>query len=233
MSICNAIPSVRISVILYLREVHLPVLDIWSYSSHAEHEQQVAWGRHHFGAWLGKLDTATAQAICEYKAQSDSFQNYLRDTRCAATWHPDRELHVAQQSGLIEAALKTTSIPQEIVVYRGTRQAFPPVLTVGQTVTDLAFMATSLSLAVAEEFACWDDPDELATVLAIRVPPGYPGAWVEELWHPDIREYEVLLPPATTLVVEKVEQVSSAHENLTTASMPVESTRRRAICQIL
>lgn len=225
--------SIEHGSILYILKVQLPDIPLWGYANHHQREQQTSWGKHHFGPWLGGLNRETQEAIAEFKAQSDSFNNFLRLPQPTFPHTDEHQRALATRILRLESALRRVTIPQDIRVYRGVRGPYPAELEIGQSVVDRSFTATSLLLGTAEEFSCWEDPEGIATILAIDIPAGHPGAWIEELANAENREYEILLPPRTQLVIDRVHHVSSDYVNLPdgACASPSDPVRRIALCR--
>jgi ADP-ribosyltransferase exoenzyme len=209
--------------------MRLPVLEKWSYATSEELAQHVEWGRHHYGPWQMGLDPETSEAVEQYRRQSDSFNNFLRYPEQVINWSDELTKSTAKHVVLLSAALTTSFIPEDILVYRGLRGPYLDDLKIGSKIIESAFVATSLALGTAEEFSNWKEPEEMATILAIQVPSGHCGAWVDELSARGGRdEYEILLPPMTTLVVDDLFHVSYDYKSLPVEQAPM---RRCAICK--
>ena len=146
-------------------------------------------------------------------------------------WSHEKTQQIAAQAAMLTTAIRKMSLPEDITVYRGLRGDDLPGIEVGKPFIEYGFVATTLALSIAEEFSEWDDPEDMATILAIRIPRDHPGVWIQEMFDCDQRnEYEIVLPPMTTLVPEAVFPVSFTYQSLPDFQVP---KRRCAICRCI
>ena len=121
---------------------------------------------------------------------------------------PSREVDLAVDPAdvaRLDAVIARGTLPETVTVYRGMRRSTPVATArqwVGSTMRDDAFLSTSLSPAVAEDFAY--DGAYNGTVYQITVPAGRPAAWLDR--HRSREEAEILLPRSSRFTVTDVSQ---------------------------
>ena len=160
------------------------------------------WGQSSYRAWVAKLKPDEREALDLFKgAHSKDVNHYLR----GITEDHDAKLG-KKLTGQIDKALRKSSVPENVTVYRGMRpEAFEGVIDPtdpgklrGLVLPDKGFAATSLSEETAR------GGYGIHGILAeIRVPKGTKAAYLDTsgIHQYAYTEYEMLLPRGTRFKV--------------------------------
>lgn len=147
------------------------------------------WGTEEFSDWKKSLSKGESVAIKEY-----ANYDFVDINKRLRTGRTDllRDKHKTNIN-LLTSALDRSTIPEDVVVYRGVRDS-PRVdrLEVGSVIVDNAFVSTSLSSSVAKRFSA-----EAGYSVEIVVPKGSKGAYRGSLY-----ELELLLQRGSQFSVE-------------------------------
>jgi hypothetical protein len=166
------------------------------------------WGAKEFAGWESSLDGAERFAVEAYTGGGyEEINAYLRGKHSADM--ADARGKTAQVIRGLDSALSKGKAPAALSAYRGVRgdaddpgsfvKAVVAAAQAGGTLTDQAFMSTSLSGSVAEKQFAGDRrmPGRETAVVRIHVPGGSPGAYSDVVG--DTGEAEWLMPRGTTL----------------------------------
>lgn len=119
---------------------------------------------------------------------------------------PFEDSDLKEKACLIQNALLSYALPEDIVVYRYTRRKAVKANCVGHihngaVISDPAFQSTSLVKSCMKSFA---KEYEMDCLLKIYLPKGFPGAYISEYREADrLDENEYLLPAGTRLIIIK------------------------------
>lgn len=119
---------------------------------------------------------------------------------------PFEDPDLKEKACLIQNALLSYSLPEDIVVYRYTRRKAVKANCRGQihngaVIGDPAFQSTSLVKSCMKSFA---REHKMDCLLKIYLPKGFPGAYISEYQEEDrLDENEYLLPAGTQLEIIK------------------------------
>lgn len=106
-------------------------------------------------------------------------------------------------SGL-DSALDKAVIPDTVTVYRGLKNVTIDSVSVGGTLTDKAYVSTTLNKDIAVNFS------NTHTLMAITIPKGSRGAYIERVTDKK-GEHEILLPRGQSFIITAVEKQGSHH----------------------
>lgn len=126
-----------------------------------------AWGDEHFGGWADELNENERQAVASYKDQLFDVVN--SDLRGGAPLSSEIDRAVTE----IDSALAKGRLPESIVAYRGLSTVEGMDLRVGGTISDNAFVSTSLRRRTAEGYAGQD-----GALIQVHIAQGTEGAYV-------------------------------------------------------
>lgn len=133
------------------------------------------WAKVTYTPWMDSLSPLEKGAIKRYTASSSHINGYLRGTSANKIY----SLESMRLSKTISKALEKSTVPQEIVLFRGTDKRIlgdlkdlPGKELVGKVIQDKGFLGTSI-------FPNRSFIDDL--LLVIKVPEGTKGAWIAGL----------------------------------------------------
>ena len=107
----------------------------------------------------------------------------------------------------VKIAFSGQTLPFSTVTYRGLKREYPPAdLAVGDYLTDLAFMSTTLSARFARQVCLWETNVVPSTIYEISVPEGTPAIWLDGILNKD--EYELLLGYGTTVHISAINDLA-------------------------
>ena len=163
-----------------------------------------------YDRWYDSISLPESRTLLAY--QQAEYRRINAQLRVAARRPldtlPSREVDLAVDPAdvqRLDSLTTRTTLPETVTVYRGFRRSTPPATArawIGSTMRDDGFLSTSLSPAVAEDFAY--DGAYNGTVYQITLPAGTPAAWVDR--HRSREEAEVLLPRSSRFQVTDVSQ---------------------------
>lgn len=157
-----------------------------------------AFGNKLYADWKENLSADSFEAIKAYSEdQYQAINDHLREV-----FNDDEQ---QPKIDAIDAALNAApALTEDIVIYRGVNADAGLKFKVGGTITDKAYMSTSLNEHVAKDLV----EKEKGTLLSIKAPAGTKGAYIDSISSHDT-EQEFLLPRGTRLRITGVKKLTS------------------------
>lgn len=170
-----------------------------------------AWGKKTYQSWAQALTAAEKGAVEKYKSHDDAAinKNWGKHLREGGTVGNAPGQHAETMTHL-DTALAAGQTNRDVITYRGIHgeAARRVVDGVGGHFTDKGYQSTSVRKTLAEDFATdFGEGKVHATVLAIHIPKGSRGAYVDTLPSTYSSEGEFLLPRNSRL------HILSAHHD--------------------
>ena len=164
--------------------------------------------------WEGRLDEKEVDAIEHYTTGGYyDISSYLRRGNKRPMYSSLEELESSIEE--IDEALERSSIPQDVVVYRGTRTTHFQDVEVGDVIVDRSFVSTTTDRGLAEEVYVGGKKSML---VEIKVPKGSKGAAVGSVSMFGSNEREVLLARDTAF---RVDSINFTEEGVSTMTVTV------------
>jgi hypothetical protein len=171
-----------------------------SFRNFKDFKEAEDWAKQHNNDVFPELSAKQKDLLDNYKRNSLYYKplnKYLRTGKYdpeESAWGSTRAMMEATRE--IDAAIKASEIPEDIIVFRGMPSELLPKNAVGAEFTDKGYGSTSLDFEMADKFAKWTREDGFTpAIIEIKVPKGSDGIYMENLW--DNGESELLLPRGT------------------------------------
>lgn len=159
----------------------------------------LAQKRSKYGQWMKNLEDGTSEVVSSYC--SDGYDDINKYWRKVGDWYNIDADKVRYQTDIIDKAISTFSLKDNITTYRGINidtiiELFPDAEeledVIGKMFIDKSFMSTSPVKSVAEKFASQNGQDGILLELLIPSGDGR-GAYINQLSGFQDDEYEFLL----------------------------------------
>jgi len=131
---------------------------------------------------IAKLSEEQVTALQDYVSVG-GYEEFNEELRLGAVLGLDLAPDTAAKADLMESAIQGASFKDDVVVYRGLNddEGFYQTASVGDYITDPAFVSTSMDSVVAEMFAVGEMSNENPVVMKITIPAGTPALSGEAL----------------------------------------------------
>lgn len=154
-----------------------------------DYHEQKRWADRYLHPKLLPLSISELDSLAEYQGIDwhETINTALREDspRC-------REIE--QRIHEIDSAIQKSSLPVDLVVYRGCVEVDGERMRKDELFYDKAFLSTSMSYGIAKDF-------NKGTMIEVTVPKGTKGIYMDELKKPFGMEAELLLPRNLPLLV--------------------------------
>jgi hypothetical protein len=185
-------------------------------------DERLAWARDNFkqDEVLKKLDALGEEVryrVGDYCGSGfEHINSALRNQGGTGTDVWGEALTAADKADIkiVDNAIAQSTIPQDMTLFRGYRgdvdvaQMFEP----GKTLTDPAFMSTSLDHVAADSFSGVESGN--GGVVQIDVQRGMNGLYISDEIASNDGEFEVLLPRNTSITVDAVDSDGTVHAHV-------------------
>lgn len=154
------------------------------------------FGKQHYSGWADSLGADEIKAIKDYKKDSTYINTELRDGGRSVNYKIEPTIKA------LNRAMSKTSVPHDLVVWRGAHAEFYNHLNEGDTFRDNAFISTSVQEVGAIDFTDIHQEGKKGVLITIMVPKGARGAYISQVDNSDNMD-ELLLHRGSRFKVMK------------------------------